>query len=522
MSADPSVVSAAANGGAPTWAQYEALAIPPPLPQADDATIDALERQAPKPPDLAKIGQPSDTERRALDRLSQTELDDLQDLRAGEKAYVQDVRANQAQQERLTQAEIDALSEQPPAPPQQTSNPLQRMAPLLLMAAFGGKLTQLDAGAMLAATTGTVQGYLAGNQQAYENAQKAYADAYERFKDRQEQQLKIFEEMKKAYAGRPDADLKALQAAHDMTGDEIKVSQQLLETQEHIRTAAQQLAENQYKLDKESYDERVKLELARKKDAAVAAQATDNMTDDQLRTLAKTAIVTGRDPGFGMGKSALRNRYQAIKADEIKQMGGAGAVVGAQAGARATMTEATQVARREGNIEASATALTEPGGLYDQLLSAAQKVNLGDSKTANAVRIGIQQHVYANPDIQRYVTILEDTRADLTNVLARTGQATETVRAQAHNMFPDTMSVPELQAAIDASKKVTQAVMAGNQAVMDALKNGYSVEHAATLTGTGPPKATVSAATLKAYADKHGISTDAAKAFLTGQGFQVQ
>src|SRR5262249_42878797 len=147
-----------------SWSQYEALAIPPPLPQADDATISALEKGAPKPPDLSKIGQPSDAERQQMEQLTRSELADLDQVRAGEKQYVADVRANQAQQERLTGAEIDTLREQPPAPPQQTANPLQRMAPLLLMAAFGGKLTKLDAGSMLAATTGTVKGYLAGDQ----------------------------------------------------------------------------------------------------------------------------------------------------------------------------------------------------------------------------------------------------------------------------------------------------------------------------------------------------------------------
>ena len=115
------------------------------------------------------------------------------------------------------------------------------------------------------------------------------------------------------------------------------------------------------------------------------------------------------------------------------------------AGMRATAAETTQVAKREANIASSATALTEKGGLYDQLDEAAQKVNLGNSKTVNWIREGLQNKVYANPEIQRYVTVLEDTRSDLTNVLARTGQATETVRAQAAHMFPETMSLAELR-----------------------------------------------------------------------------
>ncbi len=153
---------------------------------------------------------------------------------------------------------------------------------------------------------------------------------------------------------------------------------------------------------------------------------------------------------------------------------------------KAATSEAVQVAKREGNIGASAKALTEKGGLYDQLDAAAAKVNLGDSKMLSSIRLGLQKHVYANDDIRRYVTVLEDTRADLTNVLARTGQATETVRTQAINMFPDNMKLSELRTAIDASKKVTAAVMSGNEKVMEALKAGKPIMEAAGVADLMP------------------------------------
>jgi hypothetical protein len=187
------------------------------------------------------------------------------------------------------------------------------------------------------------------------------------------------------------------------------------------------------------------------------------------------------------------------------------------AGMRATAAETVQVSKREGNIASSATALTEKGGLYDQLDEAASKVNLGDSKTVNWIREGLQRHVYANPDIQRYVTVLEDTRADLTNVLARTGQATETVRAQAAHMFPETMSLAELRTAVDASKKVTAAVMSGNEKVMEALKSGKSILEAAGLADVNKKNEAAADAKagkakseippdIQAILDKHGAS----------------
>ena len=559
------------TGGAATWQQYMQAAIPPPLPsspdtssddpdlgdstgdigdasdptsgaqtssQIDDKTADKLESDltALQKRENARMAA-ANTDDPAAEQAVQSDIaqakEDAAFARQLEKRELSDIDSNEEQQDRIYAAEIANLQQQPPAPPEQNANPLQRLAPLLMMAALGGKAAKLDANAMLGASIGTVQGFLAGDQQKYENSTKAYDEALKRFQDRQDQQEKIYEQMKKSYAGHVDGDLKALQAAHEMTGDDKAITQADVEALQHRQAAATALAKTDNAMDKAMYDERAKIEMARKKDAAAADKAkaaaakttqTSGTLSPKANQLGASLAAAGISLPTGTRSAAARaqtlqgliDKYPNMTPDQIAQQ-----VKSGQVSMTASRTEATQVARREGNIEASATALTEQGGLYDQLLSAADKVNLGDSKTANAVRIGMQQHVYANPDIQRYVTVLEDTRADLTNVLARTGQATETVRAQANNMFPDTMSVSELKAAIDASKKVTSAVMAGNQAVMDAIKNGYSVEHASTLVGTAAPKATVSADTLQAYASKHKMSVDAAKKFLISQGYQV-
>jgi hypothetical protein len=53
-------------------------------------------------------------------------------------------------------------------------------------------------------------------------------------------------------------------------------------------------------------------------------------------------------------------------------------------------------------------------------------------------------------------------------------------------MFPDNMKLSELRTAIDASKKVTAAVMSGNEKVMEALKAGKPIMEAAGVADLMP------------------------------------
>lgn len=133
--------------------------------------------------------------------------------------------------------------------PKPQSNPLGRLFPLLAIAALGGKSSKLDAGNMLAATTGVVKGYLSGNAEAYQTAEDQYQQAYARFKDRQEQQDKIFKEMREAYKGRIDADVKALQFARQLTHDEAMAQHQTAAMAQQYQEFTAKLAEESKKDD---------------------------------------------------------------------------------------------------------------------------------------------------------------------------------------------------------------------------------------------------------------------------------
>jgi hypothetical protein len=172
-------------------------------------------------------------------------------------------------------------------------------------------------------------------------------------------------------------------------------------------------------------------------------------------------------------------------------------------GMKGELTEAGVVARREANIATANTALVEQGGIYDQLDAAAAKVNFGDNKVQNQIRKALQEHVYASPEIQAYVTQLEDARAELGTVLSRSGQLTDVARGQAQHALPDTGSLSEIRAAIRQSRMASDAVMRGNTTVMNALKSGKTIEEALAQQNSGPKVfATEAAAQAAAKAGK--------------------
>lgn len=186
-------------------------------------------------------------------------------------------------------------------------------------------------------------------------------------------------------------------------------------------------------------------------------------------------------------------------------------------GIKGELTEAGVVARREGNIATAQTALVQPGGVYDQLAEAAGKVDFGSSKVKNAIRKGLQEHIYASPEIQAYVTKLEDARAELGTVLSRSGQLTDVARAQAAHALPDTASLGEIKAAIQASREVGSAVMNSNTLVMKALKEGKPIEEVLkAMQSAGAPKVFASEAAANAAA-KAGKLNKGDKIVIGGQ-----
>jgi hypothetical protein len=150
-------------------------------------------------------------------------------------------------------------------------------------------------------------------------------------------------------------------------------------------------------------------------------------------------------------------------------------------------TELGVVARREGSSAAAINALNREGGLYSQVLETGKKVDMGSAKIANAIRLKAQGQAIADPDISEYVNALTDTRAEFASVLARGGQVTDAVRIASEHAFPDAMSYQELERNVARSKKVAEAIQAGNTSVADAIVNGKDLNQALKESSAASP-----------------------------------
>jgi hypothetical protein len=139
---------------------------------------------------------------------------------------------------------------------------------------------------------------------------------------------------------------------------------------------------------------------------------------------------------------------------------------------RIAQKEGDLIGKREAGAAAAMEALNGPGGIFEQLDSAAQKVDFGSALFVNSVKLMKAGKVVSDPDIRTYLNLMTDARAEFTTLLARTGEPTESIRAAAEHAFPDKMSLPELRAAITASRNVGQAIADGNERVMDRLLKG--------------------------------------------------
>jgi hypothetical protein len=180
------------------------------------ATPQDVSAQMPSP---AATGMPNDDHLQAFINQYQGELDsDTQGLKD---------LTQQGQPEPFTQQ----------APERNTG--IMSVAPFLIgLAALGGKATGLHATTMLGATNGMVKGLIQGSEQAYTDHKKAYDEAYNKWLDKWTQQQKIYNEMRQVYKGRIDADLKALQFARQVTGDNAKVTQNDLKNHQNAQVIA--------------------------------------------------------------------------------------------------------------------------------------------------------------------------------------------------------------------------------------------------------------------------------------------
>lgn len=211
----------------------------------------------------------------------------------------------------------DAASKStPPVPPRQQANILNRLAPLLLLSAFGGRSAKLNAQAMLGATSGTIQGYLKGNADAVQQQQQSYAEAYKRWEDENKQFDRVYGIYLDAYKGRVDAQQKALDATLKTLQETDQKRRMTLQDKVNLDRARAQVVSQHENAQKTDYYRDMQLKLEEKKIQLQAqAQAQQQIGEGVVALVKMGEPVNSALPGYGQ-KSAeqrLAAQQQAIK-----------------------------------------------------------------------------------------------------------------------------------------------------------------------------------------------------------------
>jgi hypothetical protein len=362
---------------------------------------------------------------------------------------------------------------------------------LIGMALIGGIASKGNWMGTSAALNGALKGYMEGNQ---EQAEKGYRDYQTKFKEAQsksEAEQKEFESIlqnKRLSINDMLAQVKLAAAKYGRDDVRMEAEQKSIDgIWKRVETMDSTIA----RISDQDQRQRASLDAmfdrqSRTLDAALAKakEGAGGNLPDLARDIKTELTVRGvtLPQGTRSAKTLnatltnLANKYPDKPASEIVDM-----IKSGQIDMKVAMGEAGVLAKREGNIEPAMEALNQKGGLYDQLTDAAKAVNFGDSKDMNDWRLAAQGKHVANPAIQRLRNLITDTQAEVVTVLSRSGQPTESVRQQAADMFPLNGSVPEIETAIAASKKVASAIEQGNETVLSALKSGKSVREAAAL-----------------------------------------
>lgn len=187
------------------------------------------------------------------------------------------------------------------------------------------------------------------------------------------------------------------------------------------------------------------------------------LTDEDLRSLSQMEILTGKAPTFRFRDMETQNRYNKVKAEEIRSEGGAasaaasGAEFQANKSALAGLTKAreTMQGAREGtNAE------------IDRATALAGKVNLSKFKTLNELDQYLASHYQDSPDLARFREAITAARyrynSMITSMRTAGGTATNAVRAEtAEEILNRTMGPRSLVAALQEMKIGMQNVQTG-------------------------------------------------------------
>lgn len=361
------------------------------------------------------------------------------------------------------------------------------VAPLLIgLAALGGKVAGIHATTMLGATNGMVEGLIKGNEQKYRDQKQAYDTAYQQYRDKWDQQQKIFNEMRQVYKGRVDADLKALQFARQVTGDNAKVSDRDVKNYLHGIEVDDRLRRTDIE---ESYKQGILL-LQKQKLQNQIDQEGSTLTPEAAMLMA-SRLLNGEKSSevfsnIGRGKqgaaniTVVQNLFAQLAEgkgldpkiqETAKQIATKKQQLAAEA--RVLTTEGAKLGAREASISPTENSILGPGGFAAQAEEAINGLNLPSfKKEAEAKKFLAEQRM--DPKVTAYTTRIAELRAEYAIVLAKGGVSSVHAQEEAAKVIPEIITPqtwPEIK------KAIQQGIAASKRGVQESIQG---------ITGTTP------------------------------------
>jgi hypothetical protein len=358
-------------------------------------------------------------------------------------------------------------------PPTEDPHLLGGLFPMLAIGALGGKAAKLNASAMLGANIGMVQGYLSGKEDVYQDNLAKWKAQYQAFKDRQDQQDKIYKEMREAYKGRIDADIKALQFARQVTGDEAKNVQTLVRDQEALQKSMDQLKLHYDQLDDKKNQEAWQRNMAQRKFDLAKQQTGANITY-QTASLAADRILNGEKTSDVLGNLG-RGKQGAADIAMVQNL------VSERAAERDMPAE--EIATKKQELAAEARTRLELGAREGKIAPRVQEAqNFAKMALDASDAVPRKSWMGANELIQKWQKATSDpplrafqaaNNSFVNAYAAAIGGGTIHVGDQEHarEMLSTAMSAADYKASVDQLIKETQGALAAPQQVMGGLRN---------------------------------------------------
>jgi len=250
-----------------------------------------------------------------------------------------------------------------------------------------------------------------------------------------------------------------------------------------------------------------------------ASDTGSEISDDELKALAQTALLTGQDPHIVTRNPALNSRYLKMKGDEILAQGGARAAAAGLADYHADRTSLTNLKKIQTQMQG---ALNGTKAELKRVEVLASKIPRSRFTQFNNAQQFFDANFTDDPDLAAFKEALLKARYNYNSAVSSVrggGAATNQVRTEtADDVLNKYMASGAMDAAIREMGIGLQNNMDGmNQAVTDMQKNILKGNAIGTGGGGGSNQPIV-----QQKGDQFRYSTDGGKTWQAGKPPQVQ